>query len=242
MENILEIHIKNNQFGHGYLLSGDFEASRKAACDAAKAILLEGDNKNSLDSHPDFFYQKFELFSVKDSAYIKERASFKPFSGEKKVFVAEISYFSTEAANSLLKILEEPTPGTHFFIIVPTIESVMSTLRSRLVAVDFSGGYKKEVIEDKQNFCKKFMNALPSTRLELINKMLKKDFSQDKKRAIDFLNELELVIAERLKSSTPSVEHIKALEEIRRNREYLFDRAPSVKMILEHLALVLPKM
>ncbi|MEK7575592.1 MAG: hypothetical protein AAB491_00685, partial [Patescibacteria group bacterium] len=245
MENILEIHIKNNQFGHGYLLFGDFEVARKAAYDAAKVILLESDENGSLNSHPDFFYQKFELFGVKDSAYIKDKVSLKPFFGERKVFVAEISYFSIEAENSLLKILEEPTPGTHFFLIVPTIESVIPTLRSRLVAVDFSEGYKKEVIEDKQNFCRKFIKALPSIRLELVNKMLKKDFSQDKKRAIDFLNELELTIADKLKSATPSVQQnqiVFSLEEIGRNREFLFDRAPSVKMILEHLALVLPRM
>lgn len=238
------MHIKSGDFHHGYLLVGDFEISRKMALEAARTLL--GYTIAKLKSHPDFFEKKFELFSIKDSLELRYKASMKPFIGKKKVFVVEISYFSIEAANALLKTFEEPAEGTHFFIITSSVENLLPTLRSRLTIVDFS--VKPKLDKEKYDSYEKFLKALPSKRLETIKKLLTKDFSQNKKTAIEFLNGLEVVVASQFEpktdvgSATDARLRLSALEEIQKNREFLFDRAPSIKIILEHIALTLPKM
>lgn len=223
MNSVLRAHIEKGKFHHGYLLVGDFEVSREMAFEAARAIL----GLEQLETHPDFFYQIFKLFGIKDSHDLRQRASLKPFLGNSKVFVIEISSFSIESSNALLKTFEEPHKGTHFFIIAPSLEEIIPTLRSRLTIIsnpqrDF--GLDKE----KEDFYRKFLAGLPNRRIEMV-----KNLSDDKQKAIDFINELEIIIYK--KNKTPSV-----LEEIQKCRDFLYQKGGSVKMVLEHLALVLP--
>jgi len=229
MDSILKHHIKKGDFHHGYLLVGDFEVSRKMAMEAAKAILKP---EGKIEAHPDFFYQKYELFSIEESRDLIGKASRKPFFGQSKVFIIELFSFSIESANALLKTLEEPYTGTYFFIIVPSLENVLPTLASRLTVVDNSK-IKKELNEEKIEFYKKFLADLPNKRLENIKK-----FTESRQDAIEFLNELELVVAGNLteaKFSSP-------LEEIQKSKSFLFSQGASAKMVLEHIALALPQM
>ena len=104
MNPILKSHIDNKEFQHAYLLAGDYDASREMAFEAAK-ILLRHEN---LTSHPDFFYEKFEMFGINESHKLSFWASQRPLLGSNKVFVAEVFSFSIESANALLKTFEEP--------------------------------------------------------------------------------------------------------------------------------------
>ncbi|MBI4691903.1 MAG: hypothetical protein HY773_00435 [Candidatus Terrybacteria bacterium] len=221
MKSVLEAHIEKGEFHHGYLLVGDFEVSREMAFEAAKAILLK-----PIEAHPDFFYQTFKLFGIKDSHDLQQRASLKPFLGNSKVFVIEILSFSIESANALLKTFEEPHEGTYFFMITSSLEDVLPALRSRLMIIDNSKE-RKEINNERKEFYKKFLADSPARRLELI-----KNISQDKERAIEFLNELEVVLH---KLSDFSI-----LEKIQECRNFLYQKGGSPKMVLEHLALVLP--
>lgn len=53
------------------------------------------------------------------------------------VVVDQADALNPQAGNSLLKLLEEPPPGTIFFLIAPSADHVLSTLRSRSQAVAF---------------------------------------------------------------------------------------------------------
>jgi len=222
MNPVLETHLESGKFDHGYLLVGDFEISRKMALEATRAILKP---EGKIESHPDFSYQKFELFGIEESRTLTEKASKRPFVGDKKVFIIELFSFSLESANALLKTLEEPFPGTHFFVIVPSLENVIPTLASRLTVIDNSK-IKKELDEGKIKFYKKFLSDLPNKRLETIKK-----FTESRQDAIEFLNELEL-----------TTKDFKILEEIQRCKSFLFSQGSSAKMVLEHIALTLPQM
>ncbi len=238
MKSILNIHIESGKFDHGYLLVGDFESSRKMAFEAAEKILT------SLIANPDFFYQKFDLFGIEESRILKEKVSKRPF-GESKVFIIELSSFSFESANALLKTMEEPYAGTYFFIIAPSLENILQTLVSRLTVVD-NGGLRKELDEEKIKFYKKFLSDLLSKRLETVKKI------EEREKAIEFLNELEIVIAkgrEKLvslktdnKGNLTETQFFSPLNEIQRSRKFLFSQGASAKMVLEHIALTLPAM
>lgn len=231
MHQVLKAHIDSKEFDHGYLLCGDGELCRKIAFEAAAVILA---HTGKLESHPDFLYQKFESFGIDDSRTLKEWSSSRPFYGNGKVAIMDIFFLSVESANALLKLFEEPNEGVYFFVISPSPETIIPTLRSRLTIID-NFVARKEIKEETIELCKNFLNSLPSGRLGSIKRIL-----TDKIKAIEFLNELEIILEKTTKTSARA-RATKALEEIQRSREFIFDRASSFKMIMEHLALALPR-
>jgi DNA polymerase III gamma/tau subunit len=240
MHQILKAHIGKREFHHAYLLCGDGEAGKKMAEEAARAILAE----DNLESHPDFSRGRFGLFGIKDSHNLTSWAATKSFSGQGKVLVMEVFSFNMESSNALLKTLEEPGEKIHFFIIVPSVDVVIPTLRSRLTIIDLSSD-KEELEKKLLETGRKFLAALPNKRLEIIKKLSAKsddenellsESSANKQKAIQFLNALEFLL--HLDIECPS--GYPALEELSRSRQFISDRGASAKMILEHLALALP--
>ncbi len=76
------------------------------------------------------------------------RAAFPPHEGRARVYVVrDADELSTSAANSFLKVLEEPTPRTHFVLITTRPDALLSTIRSRTQRVRF-GGLPAAVVED----------------------------------------------------------------------------------------------
>ena len=248
MHHILKAHIDKKEFDHGYLLCGDSDACREMAFEAAAVILgISKENPQGLPFegfkgspwglkvHPDFLYQKFEMFGIDDSRSLKEWASSRPFFGGGKIAVIEIFSLSIESANALLKTFEEPNEGVHFFIILPSMEVVIPTLRSRLTVIN--NFPKNEIIgEETIEFCKKFLNLTPNKRIESVKNML-----PDKVKAAEFLNGLEIILEKTVKAPM-RLKTKKALEEIQKGRRFIFDRAASPKIIMEHLALSLPRL
>lgn len=230
MRDLLKAHIEKKEFDHGYLMAGDPVVSREASFEAAKIIL----NHDKLETHPDFFYQKYDLFGIDDAKNLIYKSSQTPFLGDKKVFIIEALSFSIESANALLKTLEEPFKGTHFFIIVPSADIVIPTLRSRLTIIENISPGQSLLNGEKKDFCEKFMNNLPNKRIESAEK-----FFKDKQGVIEFLNELEVFLAEKLEKDK-IYSAAKPLEEIQKNKNLLFAPSASAKIVLEHLALTLP--
>lgn len=78
---------------------------------------------------------------VATARLISRRAMMRPVEGRQKVFLIGYSErlvpqeASPEAANALLKLLEEPPEGTYFILCAADIESVLPTIRSRAVGM-----------------------------------------------------------------------------------------------------------
>jgi len=231
MHPLLKAHIEKKEFDHGYLMAGDFLASREISLGIAKIIL----NYDKLETHPDFFYQKYELFGIDDAKKLIYKASQTPLLEDKKVFIIETLSFSIESANALLKTLEEPFSGTHFFIIVSSADVIIPTLRSRLTLIDNRDRDKVSLDKEKKDFYTKFLKDLPNKRLDSVAHLLK-----DRQKAIEFLNELEMVLLEKMRGENAE-SAAKSLEEIQKNKNLLFSPSASAKMVLEHLALTLPQ-
>ncbi|MEK9161353.1 MAG: hypothetical protein AAB822_01195, partial [Patescibacteria group bacterium] len=143
MHPILKAHIEKREFHHAYLLCGGAEMCKKQAFEVADAILNTNTiSRQPLDIgvNPDFSYNKFGLFGIDDSHNLANRANKKSFSDEGKVFVMEIFSFNMESSNALLKLLEDPTEKTYFFIIVSSADVVIPTLRSRFAVIDLRLG------------------------------------------------------------------------------------------------------
>ena len=229
--NILEQHIKTGEFAHAYLVPGDFTTSGKIILEATRAILGV---REKVEFHPDFSHIQIDAFSIKDSQNLRYMAGQKSMLGGAKVFIIEVFSFSSESANALLKLFEEPFEGTHFFVVVPFKEDIIPTLASRLTVVDVSDFKEKEEEKDL-GYIQEFLVSLPSKRLEMVKKI-----SEERQNAIEFISDLEIYL--RNKSDLlPGNKVIKSLEEIQKIKKIIYIKGSSPKMILEHLALTVPK-
>lgn len=237
MNHILKAHCETGRFSHGYLLLGDNKISRLWARQAA-GILLKCE-ESFLDRHPDFYEIFFDTFNIDQSHDLRQKIMTRPTSAAKKVFLLEAGSFTEEAAVSLSRILEDPPETSHFFLISSLVENVPFILRSRLVSIFEKGIF--ELSSQKRDFYEKFFRAGPAERLLLI-----KTVASDKNITLEFLNELEIILSEKIKKEQRASDIFKnlllSLEELQTNRRFLFDRAPSPRMIIEHFALTLPQL
>ena len=83
-------------------------------------------------TNPDMIVLRYGLFSVEDARNVCDTAAGAPFAGEYKVLIIAASRAYHEAQNALLKTLEEPSANALFFFILPSPQTLLPTLRSRL--------------------------------------------------------------------------------------------------------------
>jgi len=232
MQAIFDTYKKGGVLHHAYLISG-------TAGDVVPVLttLISRELGIATAGNPDFWIGEFETFGIDDSRAIKELACRRPFGGERKIFVLCAHFFTREAQNSLLKVFEEPTAHTHFFIITPHSGSLLPTLTSRLFLVTPSGHEERR--GDETFSAEAFLKGSKAKRLDLLKDIIE---SKDKNRAILFLNTLEYALYQtREKDGSLTKELRETLAEIGTFRSYLHDRSPSTKMLLEHIALTAPR-
>ncbi len=239
MNPILKSHCETGNFSRGYLLIGERENARLSVRRAA-AILLERE-ENLLDSHPDFSEQFFDSFGLKEIRDLRYKTATRPFFAQKRVFSLGIVSLSRDATLPFIKILEDSPLTCHFFIIVSFLEDVPHLARSRLVIIPEDGSPNAKLSVKKKDFYENFLKEEPVKRL-----LMAKDAAGDRRLALEFLNELEVILIERLKKEncqSPIFKNlISNLEDLKTSRQYLSDRASFPKLIIEHFALTLPRL
>lgn len=78
-----------------------------------------------------------KLISIDAIRFLQEHLRLSSFLGGAKVALIDgADFLSEEAANALLKTLEEPTPGAHVFLCVEDITRVPRTIQSRAALVE----------------------------------------------------------------------------------------------------------
>jgi len=175
---------------------------------------------------PHFVAQKYERFGIDEARALTQLASLKNISGE-AVFLLALGSITSEAQQALLKLFEEPQKGTTFILLLPH-GLLLPTLRSRMLEYP-----KIQITNNKSQTISKFLIANQKERRDFITKLLK-DEEGAKERVRDFVNALEVALAKDVKKNKQSLADLGVV------RDYLSDRAPSMKMLLEHLALSLP--
>ncbi|GMQ95400.1 MAG: hypothetical protein BMS9Abin13_513 [Patescibacteria group bacterium] len=229
MRSIIDAYKKTGSLHHAYLIEGDKECVLPELYEMLESVL-----EFPVKGNPDFWHGEFDTFGIGESRELKEMQSRKPVAGERKIFVVSVNFFTTEAQNALLKAFEEPVKGTHFFIITPHADALLPTLRSRLFTIAQLQGTAPD--RESEDLAKDFLKSEKVARLSLVKNIID---AKDKNKAISFLNALEAILHERLQNIRCRTSNV--LEEILKCRGYLRGRAPSVKMILEHIAMVVPE-
>lgn len=176
--------------------------------------------------HP-FYARQYEKFGIDEARELQNIASLKNY--KSGVFLLGIASLTSEAQQAMLKLFEEPQEGTQFVLLVPH-GTLLATLRSRMME------YPEKLYElmDTKD-AKKFFSLSGKDRSDFITKLLKDDDGQ-KEKVRDFINALEAELYAHI--AEPKARQ--ALGDIALVRGYLQDRSPSLKMLLEHLALALP--
>jgi DNA polymerase III delta prime subunit len=195
--------------------------------------LIKKELKAEPQANPDFFNRTYETFAIDDARELKSIHETRPVKEDgKKIFMITTNGITVEAQNALLKLFEEPGAYAHFFLMIPSEHLLLATIKSRMQELRLRD--TRYEIRDTTE-AQKFLKQSHAKRLETI-KSLMDDISKEKKTkqdAIEFLNGVEAVLYEK-----GVKENLKSLEAIQMVRKYIHDRAPSIKMLLEYVALI----
>lgn len=210
---------------HAYFYEGPL-SHMSALAKSARTLFSFPDTHN-----PDVHIRHFETFGIEEARDIGRLASLRSLGGA-ALFVLGISSITSEAQQALLKLFEEPQQGVTFILLVPH-GALLATLRSRCLPYP-------QKLEDKPEAgnAAEFLSEPYKMRSAMIAELLNEDDEGISERVREFLNTLETALYERPTRSTIR----EGLQDIGKIRSYLGDRAPSYKMLLEHLATTLPKL
>jgi DNA polymerase-3 subunit delta' len=94
-------------------------------------------------THPDFVTfapdGPLRLLTIQQTRLLKERAAFMPMHGSRRIFLIDhIDRANDQAANSLLKTLEEPPPHLLLIMTAENAYNLLPTIRSRAVPFHFA--------------------------------------------------------------------------------------------------------
>jgi hypothetical protein len=192
--------------------------------------------KISVVDNPDVTVRQSQSFGIDDARELRSRALIKPISGSRQFFIIQTAKMTHEAQNALLKVLEEPTGFSVFFLLVPSADSLLSTLRSRAQTIRRNEHHPMSRVDVKD-----FLGAEIKERIDMISELLPK--SKEEERDIggilNFLSEMELYIS--LSPETKSKDLAKGLKALYRAKKYCTDKGASHKILLEQTAFLVPQ-
>lgn len=149
--NILEYFesaIAQGSLAHVYCLVGPDQVGKRAVARELAGKLL-GQEAERLENSPDFYYvergvdpktqKKKKELSVAQARAVRERLQQRAWSGGYQVVVIDdVELLNEEAANALLKTLEEPPERTLVFLLTEDDLALPPTIRSRAQLFYFS--------------------------------------------------------------------------------------------------------
>ena len=237
MKQIRETYKKTGRLHHAYGILGEREKVKKEILD-----FLQKELKFPVTGNPDFWTREFNVFKIADSRALHEAHVSKPVKYERKVFIVQANFMTKDAQNSLLKIFEEPRSDTLFFLTLPTGADLLPTLKSRMIFGTAPNPSLEK--EGKRPDAEAFLAAKVGKRLEMVNKITKdiKDEKLTKSDAINFIKNLEKLVKANLKLKNAHNARngsLLAIEDLEKAISYTNDESPSIKVILEHLVVVL---
>ena len=222
--------INKDTLHHAYLIEGEYESTLAQVSD-----FIAGELGVAVSGNPDVSVEKVTLLGIEDARRLRALHADRPL-GQKKFFIVGMDSATLEAQNALLKILEEPNFDTHFFLIVPRLGVYLPTLRSRFFEISLNATGTTSSAE-------KFLQSSVVERIKLLEPLIEKldtkeERHEKKSEILSFLDALEVVLA---KNVTFKRNDPEAFADLLKARQYVTLSGAAVRLILEHLALVLPR-
>lgn len=221
---------------HSYFFAGEQEQGIEAA-----TVFAETELGLQRKGNADLIIFRYGLFSVDDARRVIRLADQAPVTGDKKIIVLAVERLFHEAQNALLKLFEEPSPGTTLVLVLPSAGLILPTLRSRMLVLPSNG----EVAAYPE--AHHFLTATFAEREKLIAKLLertKADKDEDKQaargealRLVEGLMQIGYDSIQKKENAELRV----FLSDLDRFIPILHERSAPYKLIFEHILLTLPK-
>jgi DNA polymerase III subunit delta' len=118
-------------------------------------------------------------------------------SGKKFAVIYEADTMNLNAANSCLKMLEEPTKSTYIFLITENLGNILPTIRSRCVKLNHSYNLDKDKTISSEFIIPILITTPIKDKLEFIKKFAEKD----RKLWFDFSQSMLVILAHFIRAS-----------------------------------------
>ncbi len=138
--------VEKNRIPHAFIVHGGNTAQRRSVSITAAKILECEKTPDicencyhcraiSSDNHPDVSRVQPEKrnLSIDEVRAIKEKMYMKPYCGKYRIFIIETDWMQAPAANSLLKILEEPPEYGIMIVLARNNKNFLPTIVSRAI-------------------------------------------------------------------------------------------------------------
>jgi DNA polymerase III subunit delta' len=150
---ILKSSLERDRVPHAYLFFGMPGIGKRTTAEIfARALNCERGIADACDecpscrkmehgNHPDVFFVRADgqFIRIKDIRNMQEQTRFRPFAGGRRIFIlVDADKMNAEAANALLKTLEEPSHATTLILLSSRPHSLPLTILSRCQHLRFN--------------------------------------------------------------------------------------------------------
>jgi DNA polymerase-3 subunit delta' len=222
---LLSSHVKTGDFSHAYLFSGPNGSGKEYIAKRFSKYILCGSGKDDncktcsqfeKGIHSDFIVLDDEKsIKIDEVRNAMERINLSPNAGEKKVlFVKNAENLTEEAANALLKTLEEPPRNSVIVLTTNSIKKLPETIASRSQQIKLSLLSEEDI---EKILSTKFINEDMKKIIELSSGNI--GFAEELARNDEFLKEKEKTLedAEFIFEKKSVAEKFKIIEEKDKN-------------------------
>lgn len=219
------------------------ESSQEEGIERARTY-AERELSMERQGNPDIIVLRYSVCSVENARKVVSYASQSGLGGQKLIILATERLFH-EAQNALLKVFEEPPEGTIVMLVVPTVGMLLPTLRSRLTTLPDGGAIEKA---NHSPLARTFISATQEERVQIVKKLLdrtKSDKDSEKQLARVEAQQLVVGITQTIHAAwrkKPSTEYELLLQELETFTPLLYQPSAPLKLIFEHILLVVPKL
>lgn len=214
-----------DQLSHATIVLGN----RKKNLEQVKDFLQS--QNIAVQGNPDVFIFEDEQLLVDNARMITEMLVSKKLSSQRFLIIS-CGRMAEDVQNTLLKTLEEPHRDTFIMLLLPRIEQVLPTIRSRVQVI--KGSEESEV---SRLSATEFISLSMANRFTLIESLVKNKKEEDnlsKTEIIACIEQLEKILWEK------NIRDEILFKDIRQIRDYVGIRGSSHRILLDYLAMITP--